>query len=124
MKALTVRLLGVVLLGAVSACSPEKKKEIDMSDPRDKFVGEWKSADSNAETHTYIKRLNNTFFIHEGRQDIEGTYDEVTKSILINNGVKKVPVHYVPEKDLIVVDGDNKKATFSRVNKTPISIIK
>jgi hypothetical protein len=117
MKAFAARLLVVLLVGAVSACGPEKKKDIDMTDPRDKFVGEWKSADTNAETHTYIKRSNNSFFIHEGQQDIVGTYDEVNKTIIIDNGTKKVPVIYLPETDQIRVTGGSRDAKFSRVKK-------
>ncbi|WP_210521496.1 hypothetical protein [Hymenobacter terricola] len=112
MKVLVARLLVVLLFMAGSACTTEAKKEID---PRDKFVGEWKSADTNAETHTYIKRTGDTFYIHEGQQDLVAAYDEATKSLVIDNGVKKVPVHYLPATDQIMVTGGSRDAKFSRV---------
>ena len=117
MKNFMVRWRAVVLLGMVSACAPEAKDSA-ASDPRDKFVGEWKSADTNAETHTYIRRTENNFFIHEGQQDLVGAYDSTTQSILIDNGVKKVPVRYLAETDQISVTGGSRDAKFSRVKKS------
>lgn len=116
MKAFSALVLAVSMLGSVSACSTEAKKEVEV-DTRDKFVGEWESADAKAETHTYIKRTDNQFFIHEGQQDLVGNYDEATKSILIDNGEKKVPVSYLPETDQIMVTGGSHDAKFSRVIK-------
>lgn len=113
-KTLAARLSVVMLAGLLAACGAETPKEADV-DYRQQFVGEWKSADTNAETHTYIKRTGDTFYIHEGQQDIVGTYDEATKSVLIDNGEKKVPVAYVPETDQLLITGGSKTARFARV---------
>lgn len=114
MKAIAARLLAVLLVAGVGSCSPEAKKEAEI-DPREKFVGEWKSADTNAETHTYIKRTGDTFYIHEGQQDLVGAYDAASQSVLIDNGVKKVPVRYLSSTDQIMVTGGSREAKFSRV---------
>ncbi|MBD2721473.1 MULTISPECIES: hypothetical protein [Hymenobacter] len=113
MKTLVGRLLAVLLIGLVGACGPQKPKvEADM---RDNFVGEWKSADTNAQTHTRIKRTGDTFYIHEGINDLVGTYDPNVESIMIDNGVKKVPVKYLPETDQLLITGGQREAKFSRV---------
>jgi hypothetical protein len=116
MKALIVRLLAVALGGAVGACGPEKAKEAEV-DPREVFVGEWKSADTNAETHTTIKHQGDTYYIHEGKVDLTATYDPMTEYIMIDNGVKKVAVKYLPETDQLLVTGGMRDAKFSRVKK-------
>ena len=106
MKAFAARFLIVLFGCAVVACA---------KDARDQFVGEWKSATTNAETHTFIKRSGDDFFITEGKQDLVGKYDEATKSLLIDNGTRKVPVLYIPDTDQIVVSAGGKSARFSRV---------
>lgn len=114
MKAIAARLLAVLVVAGMGACSTEAKKEAEV-DTREKFVGEWKSADTSAETHTYIKRTGDTFYIHEGQQDLVGAYDAASQSVLIDNGVKKVPVRYLPATDQILVTGGSREAKFSRV---------
>jgi hypothetical protein len=114
MKALVVRLLVVVLGGTAGACGPEKPKEPEV-DARERFVGEWKSADTNAQTHTKIKHVGDTYYIHEGMNDLVATYDPMTEWIIIDNGVKKVAVKYLPETDQILVTGGMREAKFSRV---------
>ena len=44
-----------------------------------------------------------------------GTYDEATKSMLIDNGSTKVLVLYMPDTDEITVSAAGKSAEFSRV---------
>lgn len=112
MKAFATRLLVVVLGWAVAACSTETTKEVDT---RDRFVGEWKSADTNSQTHTKIKRSGDNFFIHEGLNDLVGAYDASLTSVMIDNGTKKVAVKYLPETDQIMVTGGSREAKFSRV---------
>ncbi|MBF9223161.1 hypothetical protein [Hymenobacter ruricola] len=114
MKALALRGLVVSLVWAATACGSEPPKEQEV-DARDRFVGEWKSADTNSQTHTFIKRSGDTFFIHEGKQDIEGTYDAATQCVMIQNEVKKVPVKYLPETDQLLITGGSREARFSRV---------
>ena len=106
MKVWGPRLLIVLLLLAVSACT---------TNFRDKFVGEWKSVNTGSEVHTFIKRSGDNFFITEGKQDLVGTYDETTKSMLIDNGSQKVPVLYMPDTDEIMISAVGKSAKFSRV---------
>jgi hypothetical protein len=107
MKAVAARLLLVWLGWAAVACATD--------DARDKFVGERKSVTADAGIHTFIKRSGNNFFINEGKQDLVGTYDEANKSIIIDNGTRKVPVLYIPETDEIVVSAGGNSAKFSRV---------
>lgn len=99
-------MLIILLVLAVSACA---------TDYRDKFVGEWKSVNTGSAVHTSIKRSGDNFFITEGKQDLVGTYDEATKSMLVDNGSKKVPVLYMPDTDEIIVSAAGKSAKFSRV---------
>ena len=106
MKAIAVRVLLVLVCWAAVACA---------KDSRDQFVGEWKSATTDAEAHTFIKRSGDDFFITEGKQDLVGKYDEATKSVLIDNGTRKVPVLYIPDTDEIVVSAGGKSAKFARV---------
>ncbi|MDO7849663.1 hypothetical protein Q5H92_25090 [Hymenobacter sp. M29] len=116
MKTWTERLLMVLLIGAVGACAPDKPKAQDVN-PRDHFVGEWKSDDTNSQTHTRIQRSGDNFFIHEGLNDLTGIYDSTAQAIMIDNGVKKIPVKYLPETDQILVSGGSRDAKFSRVKK-------
>lgn len=106
MKAIAARCFTILACWAMVACG---------KDTRDQFVGEWKSATTDAETHTFIKRSGDDFFISEGKQDLVGKYDEATKSLLIDNGTRKVPVLYIPESDQIVVSAGGKSARFTRV---------
>ena len=44
-----------------------------------------------------------------------GKYNEATRSVLINNGTRKVPVLYVPDTNEIVVSAGGKSEKFTRV---------
>ena len=112
MKALTTQLSVVLLALALGACSSDKAKE---GNPRDNFVGEWKSDDTNSQTHTRIRRVGDNFYIHEGLNDLQGVYDSTAQAIMIDNGEKKVPVKYLPETGQILVSGGSHDAKFSRV---------
>jgi hypothetical protein len=112
----TKQVLLVLLTGAMTSCGLDKSK-VSVINPRDQFVGEWKSDDTNSQTHTHIRRTGDTFFIHEGLNDLTGVYDSTARAIMIDNGVKKVPVKYLPETDQILVTGGSQDAKFSRVKK-------
>ena len=77
-------------------------------------MGEWKNAATNAEAHTFIKRSGDDFFIPEGKQDLAGKYSEATRSALIDNGTRKVPVLYVLDTNEIVVSAGGKSGKFAR----------
>ncbi|MDO7853608.1 hypothetical protein [Hymenobacter convexus] len=106
----------IALIGMMGSCGPDKPKTPE-GNPRDKFVGEWKSDDTNSQTHTRIQRSGDNFFIHEGLNDLTGIYDSTAQAIMIDNGVKKVPVKYLPATDQILVTGGSRDAKFSRVKK-------
>ena len=59
-------------------------------------VGEWKNTATDAEMHTFIKRSGDDFFITEGKQGLVGKYNEATRSVLIDNGTRKVPCSTYP----------------------------
>ena len=69
-------------------------------------MGEWKNAATDAEART---------FITEGKQDLVSKYNEATRSVLINNGTRKIPVLYVPDTNEIVVSAGGKGEKFTRV---------
>ena len=46
--------------------------------------------------HTFIKRSGDDFFITEGKQGLAGKYNEATRSVLIDNGTRKVPCSTYP----------------------------
>ena len=78
-------------------------------------MGEWKNAATDAEARTFIKRSGDDFFITERKQDLVSKYNEATRSVLINNGTRKVPVLYVPDTNEIVVSAGGKSEKFTRV---------
>jgi len=100
----------------LGSCGSDKPKAPEVN-PRDQFLGEWKSDDTNSQTHTVIRRKGDTFFIHEGLNDLMGTYDSTAQAIMIDNGVKNVPVKYLPETGQLLVSGGSRDAKFSRVKK-------
>jgi len=69
-------------------------------------VGEWKNAATDAEART---------FITEGKQDLVGKYNEATRSVLIDDEIRKVPVLYVADTNEIVVSAGGKSEKFTRV---------
>ncbi|GAB2706862.1 hypothetical protein GCM10011495_21630 [Hymenobacter frigidus] len=69
-------------------------------------MGEWKNAATDAEVHT---------FITEGKQDLVSKYNEATRSVLIDDEIRKVPVLYVPDTNEIVVSAGGKSEKFTRV---------
>ena len=78
-------------------------------------MGEWENAATDAEMHTFIKRSGDDFFITEGKQDLVGKYSEATRSVLIDNLTREVPVLYVPDTNEIVVSAGGKSEKFTRV---------
>ena len=78
-------------------------------------MGEWKNAATDAEAYTLIKRSGDDFFITEGKQDLVGKYNEATRSVLIDDEIRKVPVLYVPDTNEIVVSAGGKSEKFTRV---------
>ncbi|UOE35960.1 hypothetical protein MTP16_10020 [Hymenobacter monticola] len=116
MNAWAQRALVVLLAGTMVSCGSDKPKAPEVN-PRDQFLGEWKSDDTNSQTHTVIRRKGDTFFIHEGLNDLTGIYDSTAQVIMIDNGIKKVPVKYLPETSQLLVSGGSRDAKFSRVKK-------
>ena len=116
MTAWIKQVLLVSLVGTMVSCGLNKPRAPE-GNARDKFVGEWKSDDTNSQTHTRIQRSGDNFFIHEGLNDLTGIYDSTAQAIMIDNGVKKVPVKYLSETDQILVTGGSRDAKFSRVKK-------
>ena len=110
------RALMVSLVGTMGSCGLDKPKAPE-TNPRDLFLGEWKSDDTNSTTHTVIRRKGDTYFIHEGLNDLTGTYDSTAQVIMIDNGLKKVPVKYLPATGQLLVTGGSRDAKFSRVKK-------
>ena len=110
------RALVVLLAGTLGSCGSDQPKAPEVN-PRDQFLGEWKSDDTNSQTHTVIRRKGDTFFIHEGLNDLTGTYDSTAQAIMIDNGLKKVPVKYLSETGQLLVTGGSRDAKFSRVKK-------
>ena len=78
-------------------------------------MGEWENAATDAGTHTFIKRSGDDFFITEGKQDLVGKYNEATRSVLIDNLTREVPVLYIPDINEIVVSAGGKSEKFTRV---------
>ncbi|MBF9143771.1 hypothetical protein [Hymenobacter properus] len=116
MNAWAKQALVVLLAGAMGSCGSDKPKAAE-ANPRDLFLGEWKSDDTNSTTHTVIRRKGDTYFIHEGLNDLTGIYDSTAQVIMIDNGVNKVPVKYLPETGQLLVTGGSRDAKFSRVKK-------
>jgi len=108
--------LVVLLAATMGSCGLDKPKAPEVN-PRDQFLGEWKSDDTNSLTHTVIRRKGDNYFIHEGLNDLVGIYDSTAQAIMIDNGEKKVPVKYLPATDQILVTGGSQDAKFSRVKK-------
>ena len=69
-------------------------------------MGEWKNAATDAEVHT---------FITEGKRDLVGKYNEATRSVLIDDEIRKVLVLYVPDTNEIVVSAGGISEKFARV---------
>ena len=78
-------------------------------------MGERRNTATGAEAHTFVKRSGDNFFVTEGKQGLVGKYNEATKSGLIDNGARKVPVRYVPDTNEIVVSAGGKNGKFARV---------
>ncbi|RNI24112.1 hypothetical protein EFB08_17205 [Rufibacter latericius] len=77
------------------------------TDDADKFIGEWKSVQSEGRDHTIITRNGENFLIQQGKKTVPGVWDEANNVIRMNVGVP-MDIMYIENEDMIVFGSGGK----------------
>ena len=73
----------------------------------DKFIGEWKSVQSEGRDHTIITRNGKNFLIQQGKKTVPGVWDEENNLIRMIVGVP-MDIMYIENEDMIVFGSGGK----------------
>ncbi|MBC3538970.1 hypothetical protein ACFSC6_10530 [Rufibacter sediminis] len=77
------------------------------TDDADKFIGEWKSVQSEGRDHTIITRNGGNFLIQQGKKTVPGVWDEENNIIRMNVGMP-MDIMYIENEDMIVFGSGGK----------------